>query len=186
MPTGRFISTTRCAHPEARPCTDAGKDESLDMLRDEAALPWLHLHRLSGAAPLRHLLEHFGGVEAIYGAPRAELLPFFGADPAPVDILLVGPDAGQFENERRWLQGVVLTLAPHVTHCLYPQFRVNQRQQIVTRLPVALTPCAQKIADRTGVVYHGGVELVIEPCAPRVNRPPPGRRDDADLPRFTR
>ena len=89
------------------------------MLRDEAALPWLHLHRLSGAAPLRHLLEHFGGVEAIYGAPRAELLPFFGGDPAPVDTLLVGPDAGQFENERRWLDDPTNHLLP-ITDPAYP------------------------------------------------------------------
>ena len=72
-------------------------------LRGDAALPWLHLHRLSGGATLRHLLAHFGAVEAIYTAPRSALLAFFDGDQTPVDALLEGPDAGQFETERRWL-----------------------------------------------------------------------------------
>lgn len=73
------------------------------MLRAEAAFPWLHLHRLVGGNSLRHLIEHFGGIEPIYAAPRHELLAFFEGDATPVDALLAGPDANQFEVERHWL-----------------------------------------------------------------------------------
>ena len=70
-------------------------------MRFEDAVPWLHLHRLSGGgASLRHLLEQFGSVEAIYAASRSELLPFFDGDQSPVDAVRAGPDAGQFEAER--------------------------------------------------------------------------------------
>jgi DNA processing protein len=72
-------------------------------MRGEAALPWLHLYALSGATTLRHLLAHFGAVEAIYAAPRGTLLTFFDGQQAAVDAVLAGPDAGQFEAERRWL-----------------------------------------------------------------------------------
>jgi len=88
------------------------------MLRAEAALPWLHLHRLGGA-PLRHLLNHFGGIEAIYSAPRAGLLPFFGGEQAPVDALLAGPDASQFSTEREWLDDPVNHIIP-ITDSFFP------------------------------------------------------------------
>ncbi len=84
-------------------------------MRFEDTVPWLHLHRLTGGgARLRQLLEQFGSVEAIYAAARSELLPFFDGDQTPVDAVLAGPDAGQFEAERIWLddpsnQLVVLT-----------------------------------------------------------------------------
>jgi DNA processing protein len=77
--------------------------ERLDM-RFEDAVPWLHLHRLTGGgAGLRRLLTHFGDIPAICAAPRSELLPFFDGDQSPVDALRAGPDAGQFEAERTWL-----------------------------------------------------------------------------------
>jgi len=73
-------------------------------MRFEDAVPWLHLHRLTGGgAGLRQLLEKFGSVEAIYAAPRTELLPFFDGDQTPVDAVLTGPDASQFEAERVWI-----------------------------------------------------------------------------------
>lgn len=89
------------------------------MLRAEAALPWLHLHRLAGGAALRHLLEHFGGIEPVYAAPRGELLPFFQGDTTPVDALLAGPDASQFETEKRWLDDSSNHLLP-ITDPSYP------------------------------------------------------------------
>jgi len=74
-------------------------------MRFEDAVPWLHLHRVTGGgAVLRHLLEHFASVEAICGAPRAELLPFFDGDQTPIDAILAGPDAGQHAAERVWLE----------------------------------------------------------------------------------
>jgi len=73
-------------------------------MRFEDAVTWLHLHRLTGGgAGLRQLLEQFGSVDAIYAAPRSELLPSFDGDQAPVDAVLAGPDAGHFETERVWL-----------------------------------------------------------------------------------
>ena len=74
-------------------------------MRFESALPWLHLHRLTGGgAGLRQLLDVFGSIEAIYAAPRSELLPCFDGDQSPIDSILTGPDAGQFEAERLWLE----------------------------------------------------------------------------------
>jgi DNA processing protein len=84
-------------------------------MRIEDAVPWLHLHRLTGGgASLRRLLAHFGSIEAIYAAPCSELLPDLDGDQTQVDAVLAGPDAGQFEAERVWLddpvnQLVVLT-----------------------------------------------------------------------------
>ena len=89
------------------------------MLRAEAALPWLHIHRLTGAAPLRHLLEHFGGIEPIYAASHRELLPFFKGDATPVEALLAGPDTSQFEAESRWLDDPSNHLLP-ITDPAYP------------------------------------------------------------------
>ena len=89
------------------------------MLRAEAALPWLHIHRLTGGAPLRHLLEHFGGIEPIYAASHRELLPFFTGDATPVEALLAGPDTSQFEAESRWLDDPSNHLLP-ITDPAYP------------------------------------------------------------------
>jgi DNA processing protein len=70
----------------------------------EDAVPWLHLHRVTGGgAGLRRLLTHFGDIPSIRTAARAELLPFFDGDQSPVDAVLAGPDACQFETERAWL-----------------------------------------------------------------------------------
>lgn len=74
-------------------------------MRFEDAVPWLHLHRLTGGgAGLRNMLEQFGHVEAIVAAPHSELLPFFDGDQSAVEAVLAGPDAGQFETERVWLE----------------------------------------------------------------------------------
>lgn len=89
------------------------------MLRAEAALPWLHLHRVAGGAALRHLLEQFGDIDSIYAAPRRELLPFFEGDASPVDALFAGPDASQLEVERRWLDDPSNHLLP-ITDPAYP------------------------------------------------------------------
>lgn len=88
-------------------------------MRGDAALPWLHLHRVSGAATLRHLLAHFGAIEAVYAAPRTALLVFFDGDQTPVDALLAGPDAAQLDAERRWLDDPANHLLP-VTDPAYP------------------------------------------------------------------
>ena len=73
-------------------------------MRFEDAISWLHLHRLTGGgASLRRLLEQFGSVEAIYAAARSDLLPCFDGDQTPVEAILTGPDAAQFEAERIWL-----------------------------------------------------------------------------------
>jgi len=73
-------------------------------MRFEDAVPWLHLHRLTGGgAGLRELLDQFVSVGAIYSASRSDLLPFFIGDQTPVDAILAGPEAGQFEAERAWL-----------------------------------------------------------------------------------
>jgi DNA processing protein len=69
-----------------------------------AALPWLHLQRLTvSGTRLRRLLEHFGSVAAVYAAARNELLPFFDGDQTPVEALLAGPQAGDFGPELAWL-----------------------------------------------------------------------------------
>lgn len=89
-------------------------------MRFEEAVPWLHLHRLTGGgASLRQLLEQLGGVEAIYAAARTELLPFFDGDQAQVDAVLAGPDIGQFEAERVWLDDPVNHLVA-ITDPVYP------------------------------------------------------------------
>jgi DNA processing protein len=73
-------------------------------MRFEEAVPWLHLHRLTGGgAVLRDLLGHFGSVEAVGAAPRTELLPFFAGDQSLIDAILAGPVAGQHEADRIWL-----------------------------------------------------------------------------------
>ena len=53
---------------------------------------------------MRQLLQHFGSIDAILSAARADLLPFFHGDQTPVDTLRAGPDPGAFETERLWLQ----------------------------------------------------------------------------------
>lgn len=76
----------------------------LSGLRGDAALPWLHLHRLTGGgARLRHLLNQFENADAVYRASRSDLLPYFDGDATPVDHILTGPQAADFEVERRWL-----------------------------------------------------------------------------------
>jgi len=72
--------------------------------RDSETLAWLHLLRVTfGGARLRHLLDEFGSPSGIYGATRAQLLPHFDGDQAPVDAILTGPQAAEFETEFAWL-----------------------------------------------------------------------------------
>lgn len=71
---------------------------------DSEALNWLHLVRVTfGGARLRKLLDEFGSPAEIYGATRAQLLPHFDGDQAPVDAILTGPQAADFETELAWL-----------------------------------------------------------------------------------
>jgi len=73
--------------------------------RGDAALPWLHLHRLTGGgARMRRLLETFGSPEEIFAAPRSELLPHFDGDQTPVEALRAGPDFAEYLSERTWLE----------------------------------------------------------------------------------
>ena len=89
-------------------------------MRFEDALPWLHLQRLTGGgASLRRLLEHFAGIEAICAAPRSDLLSLFDGDQTSVDAVLAGPDAGQFEAERAWLDDPFNHLVT-ITDSAYP------------------------------------------------------------------
>ncbi len=89
-------------------------------MRFEEAIQWLHLHRLTGGgASLRQLLETLGSVDAIYAAARSELLPFFDGNQAPVDAILAGPDAGEFEVERVWLDDPSNHLVA-ITDTVYP------------------------------------------------------------------
>ena len=76
----------------------------MSALRGHAALPWLHLQRLTGGARLRQLLEAFGDPAAVYAAHRADLLPHFDGDQTPVDALLAGPDPATFATELAWLE----------------------------------------------------------------------------------
>jgi DNA processing protein len=89
-------------------------------MRFEVAVPWLHLHRLTGGgAGLRQLLEHFGDLPAICAAARSDLLPFFDGDQGPVEAVLAGPQAGQFEAERVWLEDPANHLVA-ITDSAYP------------------------------------------------------------------
>jgi DNA processing protein len=73
-------------------------------LSPEAALPWLQLLSLTGGgARLRRLLETFGPPAEVYAAGRTRLLPFFDGDQTPVDAILAGPQAADFEKELAWL-----------------------------------------------------------------------------------
>lgn len=73
-------------------------------MRAEAALPWLHLQRITGGgATLRRLLERFGSIEAIYQAAWVDLLPCFAGDQTPVEALRAGPDPAQYARELAWL-----------------------------------------------------------------------------------
>lgn len=73
-------------------------------LRDSETLSWLHLVRVTfGGARLRHLLDEFGGPAGIYAATRAQLLPHFDGDQTPVEAILAGPQAADFETEFAWL-----------------------------------------------------------------------------------
>jgi DNA processing protein len=73
-------------------------------LSPEAALPWLQLLSLTGGgARLRRLLETFGDVAEVYAAGRTRLLPYFDGDQTPVEAILAGPQAANFEQELAWL-----------------------------------------------------------------------------------
>jgi DNA processing protein len=74
-------------------------------LRGESALPWLHLHQLTGGgARMRRLLDTFGSPDGVYGAPRTELLPHFDGDQTPIEALRAGPQPADFQQERLWLE----------------------------------------------------------------------------------
>ena len=77
----------------------------MSTVRGDAALPWLHLHRLTGGgARMRRLLETFGSPEGIASAPRTELLPHFDGDQTPVEALRAGPESTDFQKELSWLE----------------------------------------------------------------------------------
>lgn len=89
-------------------------------MKFEKVVPWLHLHRLTGGhARLRQLIEHFGGIEAVYAAARSDLLPLFEGDSSTVDAILSGPDSSQFEVERLWLDDATNHLVA-ITDPAYP------------------------------------------------------------------
>jgi DNA processing protein len=113
----------------------------------EDAVPWLHLHRLTGGgAVLRRLLAHFSDVPSICAAPRAELLPFFDGDQGPVDAVLAGPDTRQFEAERAWLEDSYNHLLA-ITDPAYP-------------------PLLREIPDPPPLLFVRGDETLL--CAPQL------------------
>lgn len=158
-------------------------------MRDEAALFWLHLHRLTGGrASLRGLLEQFGAIEAVYGAARSELLPFFDGEQAPVDAILAGPDAADFDRERAWLDNP----QNHLVACTDPAYPPLLRE--IPAAPPLLFVCgdvallsvpqlavvgsrnptrggcdnARAFSDtlaRAGLVITSGLALGIDACA---------------------
>jgi len=71
--------------------------------RSETAWRWCVLHRLSGSARLRHLLDAFGDVESLCNASRSALAPYFEGIPEAVDLILDGPENAVTDTERAWL-----------------------------------------------------------------------------------
>jgi DNA processing protein len=69
----------------------------------ELAKRWCVLHRLSGSARLRHLLNQFGDLDGICTAGRTRLAPFFEDQPETIDTILRGPENAVTDLERDWL-----------------------------------------------------------------------------------
>lgn len=112
-------------------------EHSKTEMRGEQALPWLYLQRLTGGrAVLRQLLEHFGGIDAVYAAPRQELLPFFAGDQTPVDAILAGPDLATLDRERVWLD--------------------DPRNHLLTFSDPAYPPLLREIADAPALLFARG------------------------------
>jgi hypothetical protein len=61
----------------------------------------------------------------------------------PVDLALIDEPQVDLVNERRWLQGVVSTLAPELTRGGPAELSVDEREQQIERSPVAATPIAE-------------------------------------------
>jgi DNA processing protein len=112
-------------------------DNNKPEMRGEQALPWLYLQRLAGGRSiLRDLLEHFGGIDAVYAASRQQLLPFFDGDPAPVGAILAGPDPAALDQERAWLD--------------------DPRNHLLTVLDSAYPPLLREIADAPALLFVRG------------------------------
>ncbi len=75
----------------------------MTVARGEPAWRWCALHRLCGSARLRHLLDAFGGIDAVCQAGRSALTPFFEDQPAAVDAIVAGPETAVTDLERAWL-----------------------------------------------------------------------------------
>ena len=66
---------------------------------------WLALHRLPGAGvrAQHELLEHFGAIENIFAASRAQLDKMLAGKSAAVSSILAGPEKDAFQAELDWL-----------------------------------------------------------------------------------
>lgn len=66
---------------------------------------WLAFSRVPGVGVRTRieLLEHFGSIEAVYGASGTELEHRLGGRSEAVRAILAGPDAKEFARERAWL-----------------------------------------------------------------------------------
>jgi len=65
----------------------------------------------------------------------------------PIDLTLVDQPDVHLMNEGRRLQGVVGSFAPQLPRGNAPELRVDERQQLIERGPVAATPIAEQRRD---------------------------------------
>src|SRR6478736_3873197 len=65
----------------------------------------------------------------------------------PVDLSLMDEPDEHFVHKSCRLQGVVSALAAKLARRNAPEFRIDERQELVERSPVAATPIAQQCRD---------------------------------------
>lgn len=65
---------------------------------------WLALRRLPGVGARKRLeiLQHFGAIELIFSASRAQLEQVLGGNHEGIQAILAGPDAGALASELSW------------------------------------------------------------------------------------
>jgi len=81
---------------------------------------WLTLHHVPGVGShtLATLLQHFGTIEAVFTANRAQLLSALGQRSALVDHILAGADAEVLARHLAWLDQP----GHHLLTCLDPEY----------------------------------------------------------------
>lgn len=90
------------------------------ILTPHALRCWLTLHRVPGVGThtLATLLRHFGTIEAVFAASRAQLLSALGHRSTLVDHILGGADAEMLAQHLAWLEQP----GHHVLTCLEPEY----------------------------------------------------------------